>query len=129
MKIVTLLFALAAASVPLGAHHSFAAEFDEKKAVNLKGEVTTLEWANPHIWLYLDVKDPKGVAQHWQCEGGAPNSLVRNGWSRTSLKGGDQVEVDGFLAKDGSNTCNMKLVKFADGRKVFAGTSAPGASQ
>jgi hypothetical protein len=118
-----------AAALPVAAHHSFAAEFDEKKTISLKGSVTKLEWANPHIWVYLDVKDSADAVQHWQCEGGAPNSLYRNGWNRTSLKPGDTVSIDGYLAKDGSNTCNAKQVKLPDGRSVFAGSSAPSAHQ
>jgi hypothetical protein len=118
---------LAAAALPAYAHHSFAAEFDVHKTVTLTGFVTKLEWMNPHIWLYIDVKnganDAAGV-QHWQCEGGAPNTLTRNGWSRDSLKSGDQVTIDGYLAKDGSKTCNMRVVKLPDGRSVFAGSSA-----
>jgi hypothetical protein len=115
---------IAAAALPLYAHHSFAAEFDATKQVTLAGAVTKLEWMNPHIWLYLDVKDGPGALQHWQCEGGAPNTLTRNGWGRDSLKSGDQVTVEGFLAKDGSKTCNMRLVKLPDGRSIFAGSSA-----
>ena len=120
------LIVLAAAALPVMAHHSFAAEFDGNKTVSLKGEVTKLEWANPHIWVYLDTKDAAGAVHHWQFEGGAPNSLVRSGWNRTSLKAGDQITVEGFLAKDGSNTCNAKQVRLPDGRTVFAGSSAPG---
>src|ERR1700691_5194421 len=108
---VAALAGLAAATLPLAAHHSFAAEFDQNKTVTLRGAVTKLEWANPHIWLYLDVKqdvkpDVKGdqAPAHWQCEGGAPNNLTRNGWSKDSLKPGDQVVIDGYLAKDGSKT-------------------------
>ena len=122
------LVALAAA-LPLPAHHSFAAEFDEKKTISLTGSVTKLEWANPHIWVYLDVKDSSDAMQHWQCEGGAPNALARNGWNRNSLKPGDVVSIEGFLAKDGSKTCNAKQVKLPDGRSVFAGSSAPTAHQ
>ena len=120
---------LAASAVPVLAHHSFSAEFDDKKTITLKGDVTRLEWANPHIWVYLDVKDTGGVVQHWQCEGGAPNVLFRNGWNRNSLKPGDPIVIDGFLAKDGSRTCNAKQVKLPDGRSVFAGSSAPGERQ
>ncbi len=121
-------FAALAAVAPLSAHHSFAAEFDQNKTVTLRGAVTKLEWTNPHIWLYLDAqeaKDEKTAAARWQCEGGAPNTLTRNGWSKESLKPGDQVVIEGFLAKDGSKTCNMRSVKFPDGRSVFAGSSAP----
>jgi hypothetical protein len=132
MRCALCLAGLATATLPLAAHHSFAAEFDQNKTVTLRGAVTKLEWANPHIWLYLDVKADAGdakaeqnAAAHWQCEGGAPNNLTRNGWSKDSLKPGDQVVIDGYLAKDGSKTCNMRSVKFPDGRSVFAGTSAP----
>jgi Family of unknown function (DUF6152) len=103
-------------------HHSFAAEFDATKTVTLDGVLTKLEWANPHIWMYLDVKDEHGV-QPWQCEGGPPNTLTRNGWSPNSLKVGDHITIDGALAKDGSKTCNARTVKLPDGRSVFAGSS------
>ena len=105
------------------AHHSFAAEFDASKPVTLTGTVTKIEWANPHIWVYLDVKDDQGSLQHWQCEGGPPNTLTRNGWSSNSLKPSDQITIDGVLAKDGSKTCNARQVRLPDGRSVFAGSS------
>ena len=111
-------------ALPVLAHHSFAAEFDSTKPVSLKGSVTKLEWLNPHVWVYLEVKDDQGNVQRWQCEGGAPNVLMRNGWSKNSLKPGDQVLIDGYLAKDGSKTCNARAVKLPDGRSVFAGSSA-----
>jgi hypothetical protein len=116
--------ALLALTLPVAAHHSFAAEFDQNKSVSLKGEVAKLEWFNPHIWLYLDVKDEQGAVARWQCEGGAPNSLTRNGWSKDSLKPGDAVVVEGYLAKDASNTCSIRSVKLPDGRGVFLGAGA-----
>jgi hypothetical protein len=114
---------VAAAVLPVHAHHSFAAEFDAHKEVTLTGAMTKLEWMNPHIWLYLDVKNDPGGIEHWQCEGGAPNTLTRNGWSRDSLMQGDQVTVEGFLAKNGSKTCNIRVVRLPNGRSVFAGSS------
>ena len=116
-----------AAAVSLSAHHSFAAEFDANKPITLTGAVTKVEWGNPHIWVYFDVKDERGAMQPWQCEGGAPNTLTRNGWSRDSLKLGQPITIYGFLAKDGSKTCNMRSVTLPDGRSVFAGSSAPDA--
>ena len=126
IRAAAVLF-LVAVALPALAHHSFNAEFDDKKTITLTGAVTKIEWFNPHIWVYVDVKDASGNPQHWQCEGGAPNSLVRNGWTRNSLKIGDEITIDGFLAKDGSKTCNARKVTLADGKSVFAGSSAPNA--
>ena len=105
------------------AHHSYAA-FDRSRTVAITGVVKTVEWTNPHIWVYVDTKDEKGAMVRWQCEGGSPNTLTRQGWSKDSLKQGDQVTIDGYRAKDGSNTCNSSSVTLADGTKLFAGSSA-----
>lgn len=118
-----LLFAAAA---PLFAHHSFAAEFDANKKVKFTGTVTKLEWMNPHAWVYIDTKDQNGVVQHWQCETGAPNELVRKGWRRNDLKVGDEVTVDGFQAKVGGNTCNAREITLPGGKKVFSGSADDG---
>jgi len=119
-------FGLLAATLPLLAHHSFAAEFDSTKGISLQGVVTKLDWMNPHIWIYLDTKDDSGTVAHWQCEGGPPNTLTRNGWTKDSLKTGDQVNVEGFRSKDGSNTCNARSVKLPSGKSVFAGSAEDG---
>ena len=114
---------LLTSAVPVLAHHSFAAEYDANKTVTLTGTVTKIEWTNPHARFYVDVKDPKGTVTNWNLELASPNVLVRNGWSRKSLKFGDEVTVEGSLAKDGSKMANARVVKLADGRRVFAGSS------
>lgn len=111
------------ATWPLVAHHSFSAEFDADKSITLKGVVTRVEWLNPHVWFYIDVKDDSGALQHWQCESGPPNMLARNGWRKDSLKPGDQVTVQGFRAKDGTSTVSAREVLLPDGKKVFNGTA------
>ena len=113
--------------MPASAHHAFAAEFDAKKGIKVSGTITKLEWTNPHAWLYVDVKDETGKLTNWSFELGSPNGLIREGWRRTSLKQGDQVTIEGFVAKDGSNTANAHSVTLPDGRKVFAGSQGPGA--
>lgn len=117
-----LLAGLLAATIPALAHHSFAAEFDAAKPVTVQGTVNKVEWTNPHIWIYVDTKNAGGQAERWQCEGGSPNTLAREGWSRDTLKPGDQVVIEGFRAKNGSNTCNSRTVK-TNGKTLFAGSS------
>ena len=110
------------------AHHSFAAEFDGGKRVTLKGTVTKVDWRNPHIYVYLNVKEETGGVTEWACEGGPPNVLLREGWNRNSVKEGDEVVIEGAVAKDGSKRCNSRTVNLADGRKVFAGSSEDNAA-
>jgi hypothetical protein len=126
-------FGVMMAAAPAIAHHSFAAEYDRSKPIKFTGKVTKVEWMNPHIYFYVDVKDQgSGNVVNYACEGGAPNGLYRNGWRKDSLKAGDTVTVDGWRAKDGSNTVNAGSVVLPDGKKVFAGSAddgSPGARQ
>jgi hypothetical protein len=103
------------------AHHSFAAQYDRDKPITLQGGITRIEWANPHIYFYMDVPQA-GVTTQWAVEGQAPNVLYRAGWRKDSAKVGDVVTVDGFLARDGSKLVNMQTALLADGRKLFVGT-------
>jgi hypothetical protein len=120
-------FAVAAAVVPVMAHHSFAAEFDAKKPVKLRGTVTKMEWINPHSWIHIDVKTPDGKVEQWMVEGGAPNALLRRGWNKNSLLPGTEILVEGFQAKDGALRANGRDITFPDGKKLFVGSSGTGA--
>ncbi len=118
---------LVIAAVPVWAHHAFAAEFDAKKPIKLKGTITKMEWINPHTWIHLDVKQPNGKVERWMIEGGPPNALYRRGFTKDSLPLGAEIVVEGFRAKDGSMRGNGRDLTFADGRKLFLGSSGTGA--
>jgi hypothetical protein len=121
-NVFALLLGVSFFAIPAAAHHSFAAQYDRSKSITLKGTVTKLEWMNPHIYFHIDVKEGERVV-NWSIEGGAPSMLYRNGWRNDSLKVGDQVTVDGWLAKDGSNLANMRTVTLPDGKTVFGASS------
>jgi hypothetical protein len=115
------------AAVPAWAHHSFAAEFDSEKHVKLQGTVTKMEWINPHAWIHIDVKGADGKATSWMVECGSPNTLLRRGFTRASVAVGQEIIVDGYQAKDGTNRANGRDVTLPDGKKLFLGTSNPDA--
>lgn len=118
---------LAAATVPVSAHHAFAAEFDANNPVNFKATVTRVEWVNPHVWIHVEVKKPDGTVEPWAVEGGTPNVLFRRGVTRQTLPAGVEIVIDGYRAKDGTRRANGRDLTLADGRKLFLGSSGTGA--
>lgn len=116
---MTLLLAAAA----FLAHHSFAADFDTTRRVTLTGRVTKIEWMNPHVHAYIDVKDERGMVTNWTLEMGSPNGLKEKGWTRKSLKVGDLVTIDGSRAKDGSNIANVRSIVLPSGARLLAASS------
>lgn len=119
--------AAAATGAAVQAHHSFAAEFDANKPVQLRGTVVRVEWINPHTWIHIDVKGADGQSERWMIEGGTPNTLLRRGITRDSLPAGTEIVVDGYRAKSGQKRANGRDVTLPDGRTLFLGSSGTGA--
>ncbi len=126
-KLAVVVAGLLLNTATASAHHAFAAEFDAKKPVKLRGTVTRMEWINPHAWIHIAVKGQDGNVVNWMIEAGTPNTLFRRGFTRDSLVPGTEIFVDGYQAKDGSNRANGRDVTFTDGRKLFLGSSGTGA--
>ena len=126
-ELLIAALALLAGARPVSAHHAFAAEYDANRKVRLTGNVTKIEWMNPHAHFYLEVRDGSGKISTWDLELTSPNTMERGGWTRKSLKVGDVVTVNGYLAKDGSNLAHARDVRLANGRRVLAGSAPEGA--
>jgi len=127
--LLVVAMAVAVTAARPDAHHSFAAEFDASKALRVTGTLTKVEWTNPHIYFYLDVKDESGVAVKWTCESASPGALSRRGFKRGDLKLGDTITVDGYRAKNGANMMDARRVTLADGRIVSGGSAGDGGPQ
>ena len=125
-RLAILLAILAWVVVPVAAHHSFSAEYDFNKPLKLKGKVTEMKWANPHAWIYIDVVGKNGKVEKWAWETGGANALYRRGWRKEDLAAGTMLVIDGYQARNGSNTANATSITFENGKRLFAASSSQG---
>jgi len=129
LSVMTGIGILLATTLPLLAHHSFAAEFDGSKKITLEGKVVQLEMVNPHSWIHFDVTNADGKVERWKAEGGSPSVLLRLGWNRDTLPVGTKIKISGSPSKDGAFRMNTSGIEFADGKKLSMGGSNPDAVQ
>ena len=128
ITILAVVLGLLTAAVPAMGHHAFGAEFDPSRPLLLRGKIVKVEWVNPHAWIHVEVTNPNGTKDVWMVEGGSPNSLLRRGVTKDSLKVGTEVIVDGYQARDYTlKRANGRNITYADGRKLFLASSAPDA--
>ena len=125
--VLALVIGVLAGQPSVVAHHAFSAEFDANMPVTLRGTVTRMEWVNPHAWIHMDVEMDDGSTEAWMVEGGAPNALLRRGFTKNSLPPGTVILVEGYQAKDGAMRANGRDITFEDGSKLFVGSSGTGA--